>query len=607
LLNFAELKNHETKRGMIKLKTMLCLFSLIIIVLFATTSFAQTVKIKLIETSDVHGAIFPYDFQNDTTTNSSLAQVHTYVNGERRKADQEVILLDNGDIIQGDPAVYYFNYEDTVSKHLYADVMNMMGYDAATIGNHDVETGHPVYDRFRNLLTFPWLAANAVNTTNNEPYFEPYTILEKEGVKIAVLGLITPAIPNWLPAHIWEGIVFEDMIESAKKWVKIIREKENPDLLIGLFHSGVEYAYGNLAAETYKNENASQLVAERVPGFDVVFVGHDHAIWNFNVVNTAGDSVLILGPLSRAKTVAVANITMEFNDETGNWDKINSSGEIVEIKNYKPDEIFMNKYLLELNRVENYVVAPLGQIMSTVSSKESLFGPSDFVDLIQIAQLDITGADISFVSPLSFNVSIDSGWVRVRDMFNLYKYENFLYTMELTGQEIKDYLEYSFGNWFNQMKNDSDHVLKFKLDDDGNIQYSDRYSTPMLEERFYNYSSATGVEYTVDISKPVGERVNFFLLSDSATFFLDSVYTVAINSYRGNGGGGHLLRGAGIPKDELRGRIIHSTDTDLRLQIMNWIKEKKKLAPRVIGNWYVKPKDWWQKGKEIDYKLLFGK
>ena len=591
---------------MISLKTRLPLFFIVAWVLLATTLFAQTVNIKLIETSDVHGAIFPYDFQNDTTSNSSLAQIHTYVSTEKRKTDQEVILLDNGDIIQGDPAVYYYNYEDTVSKHLYADVMNMMGYDAATVGNHDIETGHPVYDRFRKQLGFPWLAANAVNTSNNEPYFEPYTIIEREGIKIAVLGLITPAIPNWLPEHIWEGMVFEDMIESAKKWVAIIREKENPDLLIGLFHSGVEYTYGNVTADSYKNENASQLVAEKVPGFDVVFVGHDHASWNYKVVNSAGDSVLILGPLSRAKTVAVANITMEFNDETGNWDKVNSSGEIVEVKNYRPDDTFMNKYLLELNRVENYVVAPLGQIKKTISSKESIFGPSDFVDLIQIAQLEITGADISFVSPLSFNVTIDSGWVRVRDMFNLYKYENFLYTMELSGQEVKDYLEYSFGNWFNQMGNDSDHVLKFILDEDGNLQYSERYNTPMQEERYYNYSSASGLDYTVDISKLVGERVAIIGLSDGIDFNLDSTYAVAINSYRGNGGGGHLIKGAGIPKEELAGRIIHSTDTDLRLQIMNWIKEKKELYPRTIGNWYIKPQAWWQNGKEIDYKLLFG-
>jgi len=128
----------------------------------------------------------------------------------------------------------------------------------------------------------------------------------------------------------------------------------------------------------------------------------------------------------------------------------------------------------------------------------------------------------------------------------------------------------------------------------------------MLEERFYNYSSASGLDYSVDISKPIGERVTFFTLRDSSKFSLDSTYTVAINSYRGNGGGGHLIKGAGISKEKLAGRIIHSTDTDLRLQIMNWIREKKELDPYVIGNWHIKPQGWWKNGKEIDYKLLFG-
>ncbi len=579
---------------------------LISILLFATTVFTQTIKIKIIETSDVHGAIFPYDLLNDTSTNSSLAQVHAYVSGERRQINQEVILLDNGDIIQGDPAVYFYNYEDTVTKHLYADVMNFMNYDAATIGNHDIEAGHSVYDRFRKQINFPWLAANAINTTSGEPYFEPYTIIEREGIRIAVLGLITPSIPNWLPEHLWEGIVFEDMIESAEKWVKIIHEKEMPDIVVGLFHSGVDYNYGNLTAESYKNENASCLVAEKVPGFDVVFVGHDHASWNFNIVNSAGDSVLILGPLSRAENVAVANIIMEFDNDSKSWEKISSTGEIVETKNYKADDMFMSKYLLSLNRIENYVMVPIGQIKKTIHSSESLFGPSDFMDLIHVAQLEITGADISFASPLSFNVTIDSGWVRVRDLFNLYKYENFLYIMRLTGQEVKDYLEYSFGNWFNQMENDSDHVLKFKRDQEGSLIYSDRTGRPMLHEIYYNFSSASGIDYVVDISQPVGERVTFSKLRDGTEFSVDSTYNVAINSYRGNGGGGHLIYGAGISKEELAGRIINSTDTDLRLQIMRWIKEKKKLYPRISGNWRIKPGAWWQKGKEIDYKLLIG-
>ena len=567
---------------------------------------AQTVNIKIIETSDVHGALVPYDLTNDLQTTSSLAQVHSYIVSQQIQQDQEVILLDNGDLIQGDPMSYFYSFEDTLDTHIFADALNFMGYDAATIGNHDIETGHDVYDKFRREINFPWLAANAINVENDEPYFQPYTIIERKGVLIAVLGLITPSIPNWLPEKLWSGIEFEDMIETAEKWVAFIQEKEKPDLIIGLFHSGVDFTYNEESEDTYKNENASQLVAEQVPGFDVVFVGHDHSGWNFKIENEAGDSVLILGPLSRARTVAVADIQLEFDNTTSKWNKKNILGEIIETKDYKPDDHFMSKFLLTLNIVKNYTETPLGQIMASVSSKESLFGPSEFVDLIHTAQLEITEADISFASPLSFNTTIDSGWIKVKDLFKLYHYENYLYTMSLTGEEVDNYLEYSFGNWYNEMKDSSDHLLIFKTNEDGSIKYSQRTGSPELEEIYYNYSSAAGINYTVDVSKPAGDRVNIVELSNGTPFDFDKTFKVAINSYRGSGGGGHLTRGAGIPQDELSERIVASTNRDIRYNLMQWIKEKKIIKPHIIGNWKIIPEGWWQKGKEKDYMLLFG-
>jgi|WetSurSiteA1Bulk_404760.scaffolds.fasta_scaffold02919_2 2',3'-cyclic-nucleotide 2'-phosphodiesterase / 3'-nucleotidase len=567
---------------------------------------AQTVNIKIIETSDVHGALVPYDLTNDLQTNSSLAQVHSYIVSQRIQQDQEVILLDNGDLIQGDPISYFYSFEDSSDTHVFADALNFMGYDAATIGNHDIETGHNVYDKFRREINFPWLAANAINVENDEPYFQPYTIIERKGVLIAVLGLITPSIPNWLPEKLWSGIEFEDMIETAEKWVAFIQEKEKPDLIIGLFHSGVDFTYNEESEDTYKNENASQLIAEQVPGFDVIFVGHDHSGWNFKIENEAGDSVLILGPLSRARTVAVADIQLEFDSISGRWKQKNISGEIVETKNYKPDDHFMSKFLLNLNIVKNYTETPLGQIMASVSSKESLFGPSEFVDLIHTAQLEITEADISFASPLSFNTTIDSGWIRVKDLFKLYHYENYLYTMSLTGEEVDNYLEYSFGSWFNEMKDSSDHLLIYKTNEDGSIKYSQRTGSPELEEIYYNYSSAAGINYTVDVSKPAGDRVNIVELSDGTPFDFDKTFKVAINSYRGSGGGGHLTRGAGISQDDLSERIVASTNRDIRYNLMQWIKEKKNIRPHLLGNWKIIPEEWWQKGKEKDYMLLFG-
>ena len=177
--------------------------------------------------------------------------------------------------------------------------------------------------------------------------------------------------------------------------------------------------------------------------------------------------------------------------------------------------------------------------------------------------------------------------------------------MELTGQEIKDYLEFSYGNWFNQMKNENDHLLKFKLDETGNIKYSERTKSPELEERYYNFESAAGIDYEVDITKPIGERVTIKSFSNGNPFDLNTKYKVAVNSYRGNGGGGHLTRGAKITQEELSNRIINSTEKDLRFYLMKWIEKEKIVTPKLIGNWKVVPENFWQAGKQKDYQLLF--
>jgi 2',3'-cyclic-nucleotide 2'-phosphodiesterase/3'-nucleotidase len=179
--------------------------------------------------------------------------------------------------------------------------------------------------------------------------------------------------------------------------------------------------------------------------------------------------------------------------------------------------------------------------------------------------------------------------------------------MSLTGEEIRDYLEFSSSNWFNQMSDSSDDLLMFKHNEDGSIKYSSRTNTPETKHIFYNFSSAAGINYTVDVSKPAGGRITITTLSDGRSFNLDETYTVAINSYRGSGGGGLMTLGADIPQDELAERIMSSTDRDIRYNLIQWIKDKKIIKPHLIGNWNIIPEAWWQKGKEKDYKLLFGK
>lgn len=555
----------------------------------------QDTSIVLVQTTDVHGNIFPYDFINGKESNNSLASVSTYLKQLRSEYQNAVVLLDNGDFFQGQPSVYYYNFEETSGIHLGSKVMNYMQYDAMTVGNHDIEGGHELYDKVSKEINAPWLAANAINTKTGEPYFNPYTIIERKGIRIAVLGLITPAIPEWLPENIWQGMEFNDMIESAQKWIKIIYEKESPDLVVGLFHAGVDYTYNNQTKDTYKNENATQLVAEQVPGFDIVLAGHDHKNHNKTIINVAGDTVYLLDPMSGAKAVSSLKVDFKYNKADKLWKK-HITPNIVFMNDYEPNIEFVNAFKEEFEAIKNYVDREVGELKQNLSTKHAYFGNSTFIDLIHKVQLENSNAQVSFTAPLSFNSTVPKGVVRVRDLFKLYKYENLLYTIELTGNEIDQFLEYSAGLWFNQMKDRNDNLLLLEQNNDGGYR---------LKGKYFDFSSASGLEYVVNVSKPVGQKIKILGLSDGSYFYKDSTYHVALNSYRGSGGGGHLTKGVGLSKQEIKDRLIESSDNDLRYLLMKYIEKEKEVTVEAGSNWRIIPEDYFEWGKSKDYKLLF--
>lgn len=565
--------NTGTMSGLYMLKNMggnclaLCFFMLLFL-LPACKNHELTVRIAV--TSDVHGMLYPYDFISRSPMDHSLAHIYSYVSSQRAKKDTLFFLLDNGDFLQGQPAVYYYNFLDTLGEHLSAQFMNFMGYDAGTVGNHDIETGPGVYDRLVKTFRFPWLAANAVNSSTGWPYFEPYAILEAGRKKIAVLGLITPGIPNWLPKNLWPQLEFRDMVETAREWVPRILENEKPDLLVGLFHSGTDPSYGGDPAE-YMNENAVLLVAEKVPGFHIIFAGHDHRVSIQHVANVAGDSVLIIDPGSHGRFAGEATITF-----TGQG--IHTKGMNIPMKDYEPSAILMDRFAHEFTLVKAYTEDTITWLSDEMAGKDALFGPSSMVSLIHRLQLDLSGAQISFAAPLSISAVLEEGPLLVSDMFKLYRYENMLYRMELTGKEIDGFLEHAAGPWFNTMSGPGDHLLQFDADHQG------RLAAP-----YYNFSSAAGINYTVDVTRPPGERVRIDMLSDGTPFSHSGIYTVAVNSYRGNGGGGHLTTGAGIAKKELANRISWSSDRDLRFHLLEHLWKQDTLLPEIESNWNCVP------------------
>ena len=574
-------------------------FAFIFVVLFgfalSLTAQEREVKLKIVQTSDVHGNYYPYNFITQKDWAGSLARVHAFVQKKREIYKDNLILLDNGDILQGQPTAYYYNYIDTVSPHLCAEMMNYMGYDAGNMGNHDVETGRRVFDRWISECNFPVLGANIIDTATGETHLKPYKVMERDGVKIVVLGMITPAIPAWLSENLWKGLRFDDMEQTAKKWMKIIREKEKPDLVIGLFHAGQD---AFLMSGKY-NENASLSVAKNVPGFDMVLMGHDHARECKKIANVAGDSVLIIDPASNAAAVSNVDVTIKLKD--GKVQSKEIKGVLSATKNYGVSEEFMQKFAPQYNTVEQFVSKKIGTFTEDISTRPAFFGPSAFVDFIHSLQLDISGADISLVAPLSFDAEIKKGDIHVSDMFNLYKYENMLYVMTLSGKEIKDILEDSYYMWTNQMKSPQDHLLWFK--EKRREGAEDRAS---FQNFSFNFDSAAGIIYTVDVTKPKGAKITVVSMADGAPFDLNKVYKVALNSYRGNGGGELLTKGAGIPQEQLKDRIIFSTDKDLRFYLMNYIEKKGTMDPKALNQWKFVPEKWTVPAAERDYKFLFG-
>ena len=561
---------------------------------FSMASFPSETKITVAFTTDVHGNFFPYDFITLAPGEGSLARVSTAVDSLRAANPGGVILLDNGDILQGQPTVYYYNFIDTVSPHIVPEIFDFMGYDAATIGNHDVETGHAVYDRVHKAMNIPWLGANVIDTLTGEPYLTPYTVIERKGKKIAVLGLLTPAIPSWLPENLWSGLRFDDMAATARKWIPIIREREHPDAIVGLFHSGHD------ASKTTGSviENASMKVAAEVDGFDLVLMGHDHQRFLSEVVSPSGKKVPVVNPANNARSIGV--IDFVFADTSSGKDSLSVVPKLLDVTAVSPSKSYLARFADRLSSVSDFVERQLGTVTDTLSTRDAFFGPSAFMTLLHDLQLEISGAQISFAAPLSFDASIVAGPLRVSDMFTLYKYENMLYTLKLTGREIKDYLEMAYDLWTAPVSDSEDsQLIRFASE---NPSLADN----RLKNPSYNFDSAAGIDYTVDITRPRGEKITITSLSDGTPFNPDSTYTVAVNSYRANGGGDLLTLGAGIPADELSSRVVRATDKDLRYYLIKAVEKRGVISPRVETNWRFVPEKLTSEAGRRSRHLLFG-
>ena len=506
------------------------------------TSCAQKeMTLTLLETTDTHGR---YDeFANDAHIIRQL----------KSELGDRLILLDNGDDLQGTPFQYCSN-QDADHPNLVSEVLNFFPYDAICVGNHDIEAGRKVFDRVYSEMEMPVLCANVIDESTNEPYFTPYIIIQRGKYRIAVLSLLTPYVVTWVPDRLRPGLRFEQLEAAAKKWVKIIEEKEHPDLMVGMFHSGWEPQAQNLPPDhPLGRENATKWVAENVPGFDLIFYGHDHRAKAEKVMNPMGEPVYVLNSGNRAQGLAKAEVTLKKGQ------KPVISVELMPTDGEEKDADFLAMLQPYLDRAEAYQQEPVADLPLSISSDEAFKGPSLWVDEIHRCQFETVEAegihaDISMAAPLSGGKTIEAGMLKVNDFFTWYPFENALAVMALTGKEVKDFLEYAY-----QMK------------------------SPI-----YNFDSGAGIIYEVTDKNPMGERIRIISMADGTPFDMDKTYNVVMNSYRSMGGGNHLINGVGWAQEEIKDHVVWQSDRDLRSLFIDWARRKGVLDNEPLNCWRIK-------------------
>ena len=508
-------------------------------------------------TTDIHGAYFDSTYVEGVAAKTSLANVAAYLK-ELRASGVQPVLIDVGDNLQGDNAAYYFNYVATDVPHVYPRIAAWLGYDAVIVGNHDIEAGHGVYDRVKAELTVPYLAANAANDRDengvadmeenpsnklvSDSYFLPYCMTEREGVRVAVIGMTNGNIKSWLGSKIWHGIDFQTIHDIAQQQIDQVLRKEKPHLVVLAVHSGT-------GTELPDRENEALYLASSLSGIDLVLCGHDHRPTAREVENPAG-SVILLNAGTKAAVVGQADFTLTVKNGRVVGKQVNYK--LVPMDKYPADPEYVAAFREDFLAVKAFANRPIGRLADNIFIADALDGPSSYINLVQTVQLAASGADISFAAPLSTGGVVPKGVIAFQDLVTIYKFENELYLVEMTGQQVKDYMEYSYDHWVNRQG-------------------------PM-----YNWDSADGIIYEVSRSAAPGSRVKIVSMLDGTPFDPAKTYKVAMTSYRANGGGDLLTEGAGVDPAQL---TVLEKYKDIRSIIGDYIAGQDEIVPEPSTNW----------------------
>jgi 2',3'-cyclic-nucleotide 2'-phosphodiesterase/3'-nucleotidase len=542
---------HATARRMLIVTAL----ALLITAAAAAALAPKRVQVTILSTADLHGNILPVDYYTNKPDDRGLAKVATLITQARRD-NPNVLLLDSGDTIQGSPLEYYHNRKNNAPPDPMMLAMNALRYDAMTVGNHEYNFGLEVFAKARREAKFPWIAANIYRTGTQQTAYDPYLVKEIGGVKIGILGLTTPAIPNWENPPNYAGLEFHEAVGEARKWVAVLRGKEAVDLVVVAMHLGLEQDLrtGEAFPTNLKDENAAVAIASTVPGIDVMLLGHTHREVPSLIIN----GVLLTQADSWGHRLARVDVYLEKSDGGPRWKVVAKSARTMTVGGVTPDKAIAALVAPYDAETQAWLGRAIGQAAGDLSARESRFRDTAIMDLIQRVQIEAGKADVSLAAPFNLSARIGKGPVSVRDIAGLYIYENTLVVLEVSGQQLKEALEHS-AKYFRPY-------------------VAGKTAAELVDENIpaYNFDIAEGVTYDLDITRPAGQRIQNLRFRGQPLNPAQKL-KLAVNNYRVNGGGGYTMY-----RDA---PVVSRSSEEIRDLIIDWVERHKEIPVEANNNW----------------------
>jgi len=538
--------------------------SLILVITLSLSAFAQgtadggsRVQITILGTTDLHGNLDPIDYYTNKPDNRGLAKVATLIKAVRRE-QPNVILIDSGDTIQGSPLESLHARKNNQPPDPMMLTMNALKYDAMAVGNHEYNFGLKVLEKARSEAQFPWLSANTYDSTTGQTHYKPYLIKDVAGVKIGILGLTTPGIPNWDNAQNFAGLEFREPLIEAQKWVPILRQQEKVDVVVIAMHMGLEQDLqtGEPSPSQVLHENEAIAIAKQVPGIDVIFMGHTHR----DVPALSINGVLLTQANHWGRHLARADFYLERSANNG-WTVFAKGARTIPTDDkVQPDPEIVKLVEPYDKETQSWLARVIGESSAELTAKDARFRDTAILDVIQKVQLETGKADVSMVASFNADARIAKGPVTVRDIAGLYVYENTLVVLEVAGQQLKDALEHS--------------AKYFKPYVPG------KSLSELVNDKIpaYNFDIAEGVTYDLDLRKPIGERIQN-LKFRGQPLKPDQKLRLATNNYRLNGGGGFTMY-----KDA---PVVYRSSEEIRELIIDWVEKHKTVPVEPNNNWRI--------------------